>query len=125
MLRAFGLAASLALVSAGCGSGDGTSGTSGVSGSKPLTSLTDTEKGQLCDWMVAKFGGYGTQRTCDSPLFSYPDQAACVADSPSPSHTPNCQATVAQMEACVNSLPPCPTLLDGQNSPQCVPVGGC
>ena len=108
-----------------CGSGDSTGGTSGVSASKQLVSLTDAEKGQLCDWSVAKFGGYGTRSGCTYPLFSYPDQAAYVADAPSATTTPSCQATVAQMEACVNSLPACPTLTDVGSSSQCAALTPC
>jgi len=110
---------------AGCGSGGGGSTTSGVSSSKTLVSLNDAEKGMICDWSMAKFGGYGTRTSCASPLFSYADQAECIADSPSPTSTPNCQATVALMEACVNSLPPCPTLADVGNSSQCVALSTC
>jgi hypothetical protein len=124
MRRVLVVAILLALTSdlGACGSGGGTSGTSGVSASKRLVSLSDAEKGQLCDWTVAKFGGYGTRSGCNSVLLLYSDQAACVADSASLTTTPNCQATVAQMEACVNSLPQCPTLTDIGNSPQCAPM---
>ena len=90
-----------------------------------MMSLTDAEKGQMCDWAVAKFGGYGTRPGCTSPLFSYADKAACVADLPSPTTTPSCQATVAQMEACVDSLPACPTLTDVANSSQCATLTSC
>jgi hypothetical protein len=114
----------LALGAWACGSGESSGGTSGVSPSKQLVSLTDAEKGKLCDWAVARFGGYGT-RSCNSPLFSYADQAACVADSPSPSSTPSCQATVAQMEACIDSLPACPTSTDVGNSSQCATLTSC
>jgi membrane-associated PAP2 superfamily phosphatase len=108
-----------------CDSGGGGSSASGVSGSKQLVSLTSAEKGKLCDWSMAKFGGYGTRSSCSSPLFSYADQAACMADSPSPTSTPSCQATVAQMEACVNSLPACPTLTDVGSSSQCAALASC
>ena len=108
-----------------CGSGDSTSGTSGVSASKTLVSLTDAEKGQMCDWYMPKFGGYGTRSGCSSRLFSYPDRAACVADAPSATTTQSCQATVGQMEACINTLPKCPTLPDVGNSAQCAALTAC
>jgi hypothetical protein len=112
----------VALGLAGCGGG---SGTSGLPASKRLVDLTDGEKAQFCDWAVAKFGGYGTRTTCNSVAFPYADQAACVADSPSATSTPTCQATVGQMEACVNSLPECTTMTDFASSPQCASVISC
>jgi len=59
----------LALVTmglAGCGSGtEGGAGpgASGPSPSKKLIDLTDAEKGQVCDWTVAKFGDYPRRDT--------------------------------------------------------------
>jgi hypothetical protein len=94
----------------------------GLPASTPLITLTDLQKGQLCDWMVAKFGGYGTPVKCssaDAPIISYPDQASCVSDAPSPTNTPSCQATVGQMETCLNSISPCTTYADFSNSPNC------
>jgi hypothetical protein len=108
-----------------CGSGDSNSGTSGVPASKQLVGLTDAEKGQMCDWYMPKLGGYGTLSGCSSPLFSYPDRSACFADAPSTTTTPSCQATVGQMEACINSLPQCPTLTDVGNSSHCAALTTC
>ena len=79
----------------------------GLPASTPLITLTDLQKGQLCDWMVAKFGGYGTPVKCSS------------ADAPSPTNTPSCQSTVGQMETCLNSISPCTTYADFSNSPNC------
>jgi hypothetical protein len=118
------LALTLHLV--GCGSSD--SATSGLPASTQLINLTDAQKGQLCDWAVAKFGGYGTPVNCGSgaaPIMSYPDQAACVADAPGTAGTPSCQATVGQMEACLNSISPCATYAEFGSSPKCSFLTSC
>jgi hypothetical protein len=136
ILRAFGLSGILLAVSllvpacGGSGGSDG-AGDSGVDGSKKLTALTDAEKGTVCDWMVGRAGSYGKPGTCDrtqpapmSPFLAYDDQAACIADSPDPTFT-QCQATVAQLEACVKTLPACATLTDAGNSSACAVLSGC
>jgi hypothetical protein len=104
---------------------------SGVDSSKRLTSLTDAERGVLCDWMVMKAGSYGSPGTCDRtqpaatyPFLTYDDQAACVVDSPDETET-GCLATVAQMETCVNMLPACATLANASNTPACSILSGC
>lgn len=114
----------------GSGGSDG-AGASGVDGAKKLTALTDAEKGTLCDWMVGRAGSYGNPGTCDrtqpaatSPFLAYDDQAACVADSPDATFT-TCQATVAQLEACVKTLPACATLTDSSNSSACAILSSC
>ena len=125
----------VALGLAGCGgSGGDTSGlrgssglpgTSGLPASEKLNNLTDAEKGQLCDWMASKLGGYGVTCNPDWAFMTYPDQASCVADGSSPTNTPNCQATVGQAEACVNSISKCTTFTDLKNSPLCAPLTVC
>jgi hypothetical protein len=114
----------LTLGLAGCGGGSGDS-TSGLPASEKLVDLTDGEKAQLCDWAVAKFGGYGSTCNSDWSFMTYPDQASCVADGSSPTGTPNCQATVGQMEACVNSIQKCAPFADLQSSPLCAPLTVC
>lgn len=114
----------LTLGLAGCGGGSGDS-TSGLPASEKLVDLTDGEKAQLCDWAVAKFGGYGSTCNSDWSFMTYPDQASCVADSPNSTSTPDCDATVAQMEACINSLPQCATSDDFVLSLQCVDLATC
>ena len=62
---------------------------------------------------------------CDQPtavyVFVYADQAACIEDSVDPTDT-DCTASVAQMEACVNALPVCPTLSQVASVPACAAV---
>jgi hypothetical protein len=98
---------------------------SGLPPSEKLVNLTDAQRGQLCDWVVTKFSDYGTRVDCTSDLFTYPDQASCVADSPSSTSTPDCGATVAQMETCIKSLPQCATSDDFVLSLQCADLTTC
>ena len=119
------------LLLASCGGSSSSVGTSGVDSSKRLTTLTDAEMGQLCDWMVAKAGSYGNPGTCDRtqptatyPFLTYDDQAACIVDGPDETDT-DCLATVAQMEACVNMLPACATLTNASSIPACSVLSGC
>jgi hypothetical protein len=125
-----GVVLAVNLLVSGCGASGG-SGASGVDGSKKLIALTDAEKGMLCDWMVGRAGSYGNPGTCDrtapaamTPFLAYDDQAACIADSRGATYTA-CQATVAQMEACVETLPTCATLTDASNSPACAVLSSC
>ena len=125
------LAVSLFMPACGGSGGSSASDTSGLEASKKLTALTDAEKGTLCDWMVGRAGSYGNPGTCDrtqpaamSPFLAYDDQAACVADSPDATFT-SCQASVAQLEACVKTLPACATLTDASNSSACAILSSC
>jgi len=104
---------------------------SGVVPSKRLIDLSTAEKGQLCDWMVARAGSYGNPGTCvrsepaaTYPFLAYDDQADCVADSPDATFT-DCQATVADLEACISKLPPCATLTHASQTPACTPLSPC
>jgi hypothetical protein len=123
--------ASVSSSTAACGGSGGGAGTSGVDPSKKLITLTDAEKGMLCDWMVARAGSYGNPGTCDrtqptatSPFLTYDDQAACIADARDPTDV-QCQATVGQLETCVGMLPACATLNDVNDTPACAAVDGC
>lgn len=115
------------MVASACGGSISSGGnrSSGVDSSKRLTTLTDAERGQLCDWMVPKAGSYGTPGTCPGPFLVYPDRAACIEDSADETET-DCLATVAQLEACINALPACATLADASSTPACdVLLAGC
>ena len=120
----------LTLLAPACGSSAG-AGASGVDASKKLVTLTDAEKGMLCDWMIARAGSYGDPGTCDrtlpapmTPVLVYADQAACIADFASPSRS-GCQATVAQMEACIETLPACANSTDVTSSSACALLSDC
>ena len=110
----------LGALAIGCGSsggGGGGNGASGVPSGKRLDSLTDAEKGLLCDWTNAKLGGYGMSKDCGGgfSLDADPSQADCVAGAPT-----SCAATVAQAEACANAQS-CANLLPSQ----CAPLANC
>jgi hypothetical protein len=85
----------------GCGGSTGTGSTSsGVDASKRIDSLSADEKAKLCDWLAARYGGYGATKSCggDLTLEAPASQAECVAENfPSP-----CAVTVGQGEACEN-----------------------
>jgi hypothetical protein len=121
-------ALSLLLAGAACGGGSGaTSGTSGVGTSKRLIDLSAAEKGQLCDWMVGRAGSYAKAGSCGAQsdgFLDYADQAACIADSPKSTDT-GCQATVADLEKCVSSLPACATLTQAASMPACAILQSC
>jgi hypothetical protein len=138
-----GAVLSLLLFASGCGGStsgnpdgatDGVTGglgASGVESSKRLITLSDAEKGLLCDWMVAQAGSYGVPGTCDRtqpaatyPFLAYDDQAACIEDARDPTDT-GCQATVGQFEACVSLLPACATLTQAMSIPACAAISGC
>ena len=87
-------------VAAGCGGGSGGgSGPAGVDSSKSVATVTDAEKGSLCDWFVGMVGGYGAPATCASAqLMAPPDKATCMMTFPS------CDVTVAQFEDCVQRM---------------------
>jgi hypothetical protein len=92
----------LALCVAACGGKtageeESPSSGSGIDGAKRVNALTDAERGTLCDFAVAKLGGYGAFRDCGNKLgFRAPkDRQSCIAISRKP-----CDATVGDVEAC-------------------------
>ena len=93
----------LGALAIGCSSssGGGGTGASGVASGKRLDSLTDAEKGTLCDWQNAKLGGYGMSMDCGGGLSldAEASQADCVAAWPT-----SCATTVGQAEACSNAI---------------------
>ncbi|HKW82554.1 MAG TPA: hypothetical protein VJN68_02275 [Burkholderiaceae bacterium] len=87
----------LALATVGCG---GTSpSSSGVDGSRQVSSLSTSEKTSMCTWFAGLVGGYGTMPSCSMAVISAPDsEADCLSTFPS------CAVTVATFQTCVNSL---------------------
>jgi hypothetical protein len=93
-LTAMFLAAALA---AGCGGGSG--GPAGVSGTKQISAVNDTEKASLCDWFVGMVGGYGAAPTCQDGFIEAPaTKAECTSTFPS------CAVTVAQFQSCIETI---------------------
>lgn len=100
------------------GGGETGPGASGLEKSKAWSTLTMAEKGTLCDWEAAKFGGYGMRMDCGdgSSIGAYPSQQACIDNFPA-----TCGATVAEFEACGNDSS-CAT---GIFAPSCAPLVAC
>lgn len=115
-----------ALSVAGCGGES--SGPGGVDRSKSISTTSEAEKGNLCDWYVAKVGGYGAPKMCAAgPLGAPPTKADCLSKFPS------CTATVAQFEACIETIVAAQTICTEQSlagvtadpSCQAVYAAGC
>jgi hypothetical protein len=98
---ALGVALGLAL--GGCGSDDGPAASSGVEGTKQLSTLSTGEIGSICDWAADNYGGYGKKINCgiEHSFTTWQNQGACTENlSPIFSHCAN--GTVEQMEACIS-----------------------
>ncbi len=94
----------LSLWGTSCSSSDdgGSHGSSGVAGSKPLSTLTADELGSLCDWVASLYGGYGMKKTCSDGTFSSSEDSreSCTGNP----NFETCQATVSQLEACIGKV---------------------
>ena len=96
---------------AGVGGGAATGGTTGVADAGLPTidpnlaveTLTDAQKGELCDWMMQELGGYGSSYDCGGGVSnSTPaDQAACIK-----ALVYRCSVTVGQVETCYLAAAP-------------------
>jgi hypothetical protein len=101
MTRMVSIAAALAILVISCGGGSGgsTTGPTGVDRSKPVSSVTEDEKGALCDWFAPMVAGYGNPHPCGDAVLTAPtDKAMCIADFPS------CAVTVGQFQDCVVAI---------------------
>ena len=95
MTRAKLTVTAMLAVAMGCSSGGGSSG---VEGTKTVSTLDETEKAAFCDWLNGKLaGGYDRPIVCGGETIDHTDssQAECVQGFPS------CDATVAQLEGCL------------------------
>lgn len=105
----------LTVSSPGCGGGTGpindggpqVGGTSGVTGSKTIATVTTADKIKICDWTASLYGGYGKTINCtaNSTVSGPADQASCLAEAAMISAT--CTATVAQAESCTKTIASC------------------
>jgi hypothetical protein len=83
----------------GAAGNTGANTVAGVSRTKMVSTLNDTEKAALCDWYAPQVGGYGTAPTCSMALISAPaSQSACLADFPT------CTATVGNLADCFTKV---------------------
>jgi len=83
---------------------------SGVAGERKLADLEDAERGKLCDYLAARFGGYGSSpaRTCSSEASSLKmpvSQSAC--DGVLATVPDTCPTKVSEAETCFAELASC------------------
>ncbi len=106
--QAFLLSTVLAgLIAAACSSSTTTS--SGLAEDKKIAALDRAEEGTLCDYLAARFGGYGVEKTAtcaggaSSKTSAPASQAACV-DKFLEKVPDTCPMTVSQAEKCFTDL---------------------
>lgn len=103
-----------------CGSSGGTS----LDRGKAVSSLTQSEKSELCDQVNGAQGGYGRSADCPdgSSQTTDPSQAACVASVPA-SGTPCGGLTVGQLLDCANAVGT--NICSFETATQCRPLRDC
>lgn len=111
----------LALVLIGCG-GNGEGDGSGIDGDTPVIQLTADQRNALCDYAVEAAGPPRTV-TCEQGSFTLGGWTTeeCLLDVPDAIENPNCTATVAQYEACIDNgatYDPCVNL----TPPACIEI---
>lgn len=107
-------AVALSTAGAGCGGGSSTSSpplpdpgpSSGLNRSEALTSLTATQRTQLCDWSAGRFGGWGVTKHCadGTTVSSAESEATCTYQLSNASAS--CTATVGNVEDCIDQAVP-------------------
>jgi len=96
----------VAVAGSACGGGDSSTSdagsSSGVSTGTRVVDLSDADGIALCDWVAAKFGGYGRGVTCTDGVSVTARQTRelCMMDYQNVS--PTCAVTVGEIEACAN-----------------------
>jgi hypothetical protein len=75
----------------------------GIDPQTDVQTVSDVQKGQLCDWMNEKLGGYGQSYVCGGGVLHNDDnQAACVRAV----FTGACVLPLEKLVACVEALAP-------------------
>jgi hypothetical protein len=88
----------IAMLVTACGSSSG----SGVSSSKKLTTLSESEQSKLCSYTIHAQGGPRTVTCGDGRSVEIVDEAACVMNL---GHlTVGCAATVDDAETCAEAM---------------------
>jgi hypothetical protein len=82
------------VLAAACG-GDG-GGASGVDGGKRVVSLGDSEKREVCEWVLATRADHDAECERDSTL------TECIAEFDE--FSSGCTVTVSQLEGCVEAI---------------------
>jgi hypothetical protein len=77
-----------------------------------ISTLDNAQLGELCDWSVTQFGGYGAMASCTNSMRSQPaNQAVCIAQE----FMYRCAVTVGQFEDCVLAQAPSKGCVVGQS----------
>ena len=85
---------------AGCGGGDPSIH---VDGTRPLTGLTQAERQEVCSAVISRFGGEGSEHSCNGgkdkiTIHSVDECASGIASAPK-----SCAATVADIDDCTSA----------------------
>jgi hypothetical protein len=107
----------LVVATTGCGGDEldcSMLGTPTFSTSQTIVSLSQAQKGELCDHEACQVGGYGARLSCSSgPAVTVAkSRSACVTATPS---NPDCTATVQELFDCMQAVSanPCTSTLFG------------
>jgi hypothetical protein len=87
----------------GSSAGSSNDGFPAIDPTQDARMLSNTDAGELCDWLNAKLGGYGTINMCSQgSVKNDADQATCIAND----FTYQCKVTVAQVHTCIDAEVP-------------------
>jgi hypothetical protein len=103
--------------SGGAGANGGASNLPDLDPNTDIADLTDEQKGELCDWYVSLYGGYGVTTECGGGASTRTpnNRDQCVGIT-----TFSCPVTVGEYEAC--SLSEVPSGGCNRSDPSCDPV---
>jgi len=89
--------------SAGASGSAGSDGFPAIDPNQDARMLSNSDAGELCDWLNAKLGGYGTINMCSQgSVKNDADQANCIAND----FMYQCKVTVAQVHTCIDAEAP-------------------
>src|SRR3954470_155554 len=90
---------------------------------RAIATLSDDEKGALCDWVVEQYGGYGANVMCKGGETRRSDASreACVASL----KNPGCAASVGDAETCTLKRLSCETDKALGEEPSCQRLLAC
>jgi hypothetical protein len=89
---------------------------------RQLRTLSGAERAQLCDWIAARFGGYGKTLKCaDGSRSSRDSQAECVESLTGL----DCEATVGDADTCIDLTLSCASFFVVLSNPACQRVAAC
>lgn len=100
---------------------------SGVTAHKTLSSLTEADRSQLCDWEAAWAGGYGKVHECTAHNSVVARESRSTCETSLHDEYASCSATVADYERCERSFWSAPCAVTGPiwERPECATIGPC